>query len=152
MTEQQTTDNTVDKKIVSFLQSQTALTLATSINNEPYCSSCFYAYSDKLNLIVFKSSPETKHVIQGLENERVALSVLPDKLVTGKVQGIQLSGSFFRPDGEELAACQRVFYKKYPFAMAIGGELWAVRPKAIKFTDSTLGFGKKVLWEAADQH
>lgn len=150
MKDQEFNPNAVDKRIVAFLKAQTALTLATCADNEPYCSSCFYAYSEKQNLIVFKSSAETRHVSQGLANVRVALSILPDKLVTGKVQGIQLTGKFFSPEGDTMAALQKVFYKKYPFALAIGGELWAISPQSIKFTDNTIGFGKKLLWSAGE--
>ncbi|PWG82500.1 pyridoxamine 5'-phosphate oxidase family protein [Pararcticibacter amylolyticus] len=138
----------VDKRIVAFLQSQTVLTLATCTDGIPYCATCFYAYSEKYNSLIFKSSPETLHVVQGLENDKVAGSVLPDKLITGKVKGIQFSGSFVRATDPELPDLQKVYYKKYPFAMAIGGELWAVKLTRIKFTDNTLGFGKKLLWEA----
>lgn len=138
----------VDNRVVSFLQAQTALTLGTCADNIPYCSACFYAYSAADNVLVFKSSESTSHTQQGLANERVSVSILPDKLITGKVQGIQMAGLFFRPDGELLSSLKKVYYKKYPFALAIGGELWAVKPIWIKFTDNTLGFGKKLIWSA----
>lgn len=138
----------VDKRIVAFLKAQTALTLATSFNNIPYCSSCFFAYSEADNLILFKSSENTAHIEQGLKNEKVAISVLPDKLVTGKVQGIQMAGNFSKAEGDIYSSAKKVYYKKYPFALAIPGEVWVVKPTWIKFTDNTLGFGSKLKWEA----
>ncbi|RXF71717.1 hypothetical protein [Arcticibacter tournemirensis] len=136
----------VDKRIVAFIQSQSVLTIATSANNMPYCATCFYAYSENANALVFKSSAETTHIAQGIENRHVAGSVLPDKLVTGKVKGIQFSGILDRVDAAHQDDLQKVYYKKYPFALAMGGELWVIKLSWIKFTDNTLGFGTKVIW------
>lgn len=141
----------VDERIVSFLRAQTVLTIATSDANIPYCATCFYAYSTEYNVLVFKSSPDTTHISQGLANCHVAGSVLPDKLITGKVKGIQYSGVFEKPGGELQAEVQKEYYKKYPFALAMGGDLWIIKLSWIKFTDNTLGFGKKLTWGELSQ-
>lgn len=141
----------VDKRIVSFLQSTTVLTLATSEGNVPYCAACFYAYSEKYNSLIFKSSADTLHIIQGLNNRYVAGAVLPDRLVTGKVKGIQFAGTFCRAEGDRQDDLQKEYYKKYPFALAMGGDIWAVELTWIKFTDNTLGFGKKLIWQAGGE-
>lgn len=146
MTDTNAVSQTVDKRIVAFLQAQTILTLATCINNMPYCSPCFYAYSAEDNLVVFKSAESTLHIEQGLANENVSVGILPNKLVSGKVQGVQMTGKFFRPQNQVLSSIKSVYYKKYPFALAISGDLWAVKPTWIKFTDNTLGVGKKLIW------
>lgn len=136
-----------DKLIVEFLQAQTVLTYATSIENEPYCATCFYAYDEEHGMLIFKSSEETLHVQQGLLNHRVAGSVLPDKLQTGKVKGIQFKGQFGVPPEDKLSDLKKTYYKKYPFALAMSGALWIIELNLIKFTDNTLGFGKKIYWE-----
>lgn len=136
----------VDERIVSFLQAQTVLTVATTKDNVPYCATCFYVYAADHNALIFKSSPETVHVGQGLMNQYVAGSVLPDKLITGKVKGIQFSGSFSKVQNAGESDLQKAYYKKYPFARAMGGELWVIKLAWIKFTDNTLGFGKKITW------
>ncbi len=148
MTNTQTSIAMVDKRIVSFLQAQTVLTMATSADNIPYCAACFYAYSEKHNCLVFKSSSDTAHIVQGLNNRRVAGSVLPDKLITGKVKGVQFAGNFTMAEGDLQSDLQKEYYKRYPFALAMGGDLWVIELSWIKFTDNTLGFGKKVVWEA----
>lgn len=148
MTEPEAAITAIDKRIVTFLQSQTVLTLAVSKDSSPYCATCFYAYSPEHNALIFKSSGETRHVVIGLENHSVAGSVLPDKLITGKVKGIQFSGLFEKPEGTVLSDLQKVYYRKYPFAMAMSGDLWIVRLGWVKFTDNTLGFGTKLTWSA----
>lgn len=101
-------------------------------------------------MLIFKSSRDTVHIQNAIENNCVSGTVLPDKLIIGKVQGIQFSGVFKEPTGEMLDEAKKIYYKKYPFALAISGELWVVKLNIIKFTDSTLGFGKKLKWESMD--
>lgn len=136
-----------DQLIIAFLKSQTVLTLATAVFNKPYCATCFYAYSEQSNVLIFKSSKDTVHVQNGLQNNLVSGSILPDRLIAGKVKGVQFSGVFSSPDAGLLDEAKKKYYKKYPFALAVPGEIWVVRLNALKFTDNTLGFGKKLIWE-----
>ncbi|MCX6297115.1 MAG: hypothetical protein NTX97_13845, partial [Bacteroidetes bacterium] len=59
---------------------------------------------------------------------------------------IQLKGKFIIPENELLTTAKKSYYKKYPFAIAIPGDLWILEFEYIKFTDNTLGFGKKLIW------
>lgn len=140
-----------DNRIVSFVKSQTVFTLAVNlVNSPPYCAPCFYAYSETHNALVFKSSRDTKHIIGAIANSVVGGSILPDKLSAGKVKGVQFTGLFIEPKDDLLLSFQKVYYKKYPFAMAMSGDIWAVEFRTIKFTDNTLGFGTKLLWQHSE--
>ena len=134
-------------KIFSFLEANTCFTLATCEENIPYCSNCFYAYDKEKKYLCFKSDSKTMHVQQGLKNMFVAGSVTPDVPVKGKIKGIQFSGVFFQPSGEELKRTKKIYYAKFPFALVIPGNLWAIEITYIKMTDNTLGFGKKSEWK-----
>jgi uncharacterized protein YhbP (UPF0306 family) len=137
------------KAIETFIQSQTALSMATSTNDLPYCASCFYAYVVEKQALIFKSGKETQHIVAALHNKQVAGTILPDKLVTGSVKGIQFNGVFIEPEGAMLDEARKIYYQKYPFALAFSGELWMIELSSIKFTDNTLGFGKKLNWQRA---
>ena len=137
----------MDKKISAFIKAQTALTIATSVDSIPYCATCFYAYLEEENLLVFKSDAETKHISDALINNNVAGSILVDKTEIGKIKGIQFNGTFLAPKGVQLKDAQKAYYFKYPYAAAMKGDLWVVELTEVKFTDNTLGFGKKLKWE-----
>ena len=137
---------TMDESIVTFLKAQTAVTICTSSDNIPCCCICFYAYSEKLNALVFKSNKDTLHIVQALANIDVSGSILPDKLETGKIKGIQWCGEFYKPAGEALSELQKTYYKKFPLALTLKGDIWAIALTSLKFTDNTLGFGKKLFW------
>lgn len=137
----------MEAAISSFINSQTNLTFCTCIGEIPYCANCFYAWNEKLNALIFKSGDDTRHIQEALKNKNIAGTILPDKLETGKIKGIQFSGMFSEPAGEALTICKETYYKKYPFARVFAGEIWMIQLDKIKMTDNTLGFGKKLLWE-----
>jgi hypothetical protein len=136
----------MNERVVAFLKKNTNLTLATCINNKPYCAHCFYAFDEEKNLLVFKSSKETNHIREARENRNVAGSVAPDKLDVTKIQGIQFKGNFIEPGNEIVEHLKKIYYTKYPFSRAFPGDMWAIELTYIKMTDNTLGFGKKIEW------
>lgn len=138
----------MDEKIQFFLDGQKNLSFCTAVDNTPYCASCFYSYVSEGNFIVFKSDKNTKHIANALINDKVAGTILPDVDKVGTIRGIQFSGKFIIPEGDLLVQAKKKYYSKYPFALAIGGDLWAIELLFVKMTDNTLGFGKKSIWEA----
>jgi uncharacterized protein len=137
----------MDKAITDFLEKQTLLSLATCAGGIPYSAACFYAFSAEENELIFKSSPHSRHVSEGLANNSVAGTINPDSLKTGRVQGVQFSGTFIQPSGNRLAAAERKYHARYPFARVVAGAFFIIRLNDVKMTDHRLGFGKKVLWK-----
>ena len=137
----------MDKKIQSFIESQKNITFCTSVNNKPYCASCFYAFMVEGNFIVFKSDEKSIHISNALINDKVAGTIIPDLDKTGTIKGIQFTGNFIVPTGDLLELAKKKYYSKFPFAKIVGGDIWAIELVSIKMTDNTLGFGKKLTWE-----
>jgi uncharacterized protein YhbP (UPF0306 family) len=128
----------LSKKVLAFIQSQTVITLCVCDNNIPYTAMCYYVYLPEENLIVFKSKPDTQHITFALKNPQVAASVRQDKLIKTNVLGVQLTGKLVSDDGLQAIA-RRKYYMKYPFAAAISGDIWMIRPDAIKYTENKMG-------------
>ncbi len=137
----------MDKRIETFIEKQKNLTLCTCENNVPYCANCFYAFMSDEKMLIFKSGSATKHISQALKNNTVAGTILPDLDKTGTIKGIQFSGNFSAPANNLLDKARKAYYKKFPFAIAIAGEIWVIELVTIKMTDNTLGIGKKLTWE-----
>src|SRR5690349_19921459 len=115
-----------DKLIASFFKAQTVFTLATSAQDQPYCSTCFYAYSEEHNMLVFKSSEQTDHIQQALINKLVSGSLISYKLQRGKIKGIQFKDKLDETVTQCLSDLKKTYYTKYPFALAMGGEVWTI--------------------------
>lgn len=72
----------------------------------------------------------------------VAASVVLETKVVGRVEGLQLCGKAARAD----EAARRAYLRRFPYAALAELTLWAIAPDFMKFTDNTLGFGKKLIW------
>lgn len=136
----------IDSRIIRFIKRHHVLTLATERDNSPYCANCFYAFVEDENMLVFTSDLKTKHIKDAQLNEKVAGSIVLETKIIGKIQGIQFCGILSEPDNILLKKVNRVYLKRFPFAILADTQLWVVKLTFIKFTDNRLGFGKKLVW------
>lgn len=123
------------------------LTIATSVDNEPWCANCFYAYMEEENALVFTTDGTTRHGKEFSVNNLVAGTIVLETKIIGKIRGIQFQGIVSEPDEERMKKVRLAYVKKFPFAVLMDTRLWVVDLKLIKLTDNRLGFGKKVVWE-----
>lgn len=130
----------MDERISQFIKKHHLLTLATTQDNHPYCASCFYAYDDVQALLILATDPITKHAKEALQNPSVAGTIALETKLIGKIQGVQFTGRFRQADEKEV----RRYLKRFPYAIAVHPHVWCVEIEYLKFTDNTLGFGKKL--------
>lgn len=138
----------MNKRITDFITQNKVFTMATSHENLPYCASCFYAYDDKKQLLIFSSENHTNHIKQALINNKVSGTINAEVTTIAKIKGIQFKGMFIDPSKEEQESLYSIYYKRFPFAKAKPAPIWAIALTWIKMTDNTLGFGKKLEWES----
>ena len=137
----------IDDRIVRFFRKHHVLTIATSIENEPWCANCFYVYLPERNSLVFTTDPGTRHGREFLENNLVAGAVVLETRIIGRIRGVQFQGIISEPSGELLEIARRSYLKRFPVAMLMETHLWIVDLSHIKMTDNRLGFGKKLIWD-----
>lgn len=123
------------------------LTLATSVNNVPYCASCFYAYNQDKNSFIFTSEHKTRHAQEMLANCNVAGTIALETSMIGKIRGIQICGVVNELKEKEFKQAKKIYLTKFPIAVLSELVLWELIPETMKLTDNRLGFGKKILWE-----
>ena len=138
----------MNDRVIKFFRRHHVLTIATSVNNEPWCANCFYVYLEDENSIVFTTDLETRHGKEFLENTLVAGSVVLETPIIGKIRGIQFQGIVSEPSGELFEKAEKHYLKRFPVAMLMETRLWIVRLTLVKMTDNRFGFGKKLLWES----
>jgi len=136
----------VDSRIVKFFRKHHVLTIATTVNNEPWCANCFYVYLEEENALVFTSDLKTRHGKEFLVNLQVAGTVVLETSIIGKIRGIQFQGTVSEPTGELVVKAKNAYLRRFPVAMLMDTHLWFVKLTYIKFTDNRLGFGKKLIW------
>ena len=136
----------IDSTIIKFLRKHHVLTIATTVENVPWCANCFYVYLEEENSLVFTTDAGTRHGKEFIKNPMVAGSVVLETMVIGKIRGIQFQGVISEPAGELLSKAKWAYLKKFPPAALMDTHLWVVKLTLIKMTDNRLGFGKKLLW------
>ena len=131
------------KKVISFLEKHHVMSLAT--NGEEGLSVCnlFYAFDEKTVSFVIASSDKTLHVQNILKDNSIAGSVVLETKEVGKIQGLQFKGSFESLKDKTL---KKLYFKTFPYALALNPMLWQIKIQYFKMTDNRLGFGKKIIW------
>jgi uncharacterized protein YhbP (UPF0306 family) len=136
-----------EKRIIDFIKEHHVLTLATSVDDKPWCANCFYIYLEQENCFVFTSDDETRHVHDVKQNINVAGSVVLETNTVGKIRGIQFQGTMEIPEKDFSSKAKIAYLKRFPYAVLMKTTLWVLHLNYIKMTDNRLGFGKKLIWE-----
>ena len=131
------------KNIALFLQEHHVMSLATTNDDELSVCSLFYAYSKDTNSFVVASSDTTTHIQHIKNNQNVAGNILLETREVGKIQGVQFHATFISLNDAEL---KNLYFKTFPYALALLPKLWEIRVNSFKMTDNRLGFGKKIIW------
>lgn len=136
------------EKIKLFLQEHHVLTLATTDHQEVSACSLFYAYDERGERFVVASAEETTHIKHIKINPNIAGNILLETQSVGKIQGVQFKGVFSLLEDESL---KRVYFKAFPYALALSPKLWSIEVNFFKMTDNRLGFGKKIVWRREEE-
>jgi uncharacterized protein YhbP (UPF0306 family) len=130
------------QRVHKFIASHHVLSLATCINNIPSVCSLFYAYEESSHTFIFASKAHTQHIQNSINNLHVAANIHLETQEVGKIQGLQIKGKF----SQHVTLSQKALYfKTFPYAIAMVPTLYALQATQFKFTDNTLGFGKKII-------
>jgi uncharacterized protein len=136
----------IDRRIIHFIRKHHIFTLATSADNKPYTCTCFYVYLESLNIIVFTSDHDTRHVREMEQQPEVSGAIALETMIIGRIQGIQFTGRSKELKGEEYEIAHKAYLSKFPVAVFKELFLWAIEPDFIKMTHNKLGFGVKLTW------
>lgn len=134
----------IDNKIEKFIKAHHVLTLATAtLNGEPYCCNCFYAYDKESAAFIFTSGTDTHHSQMMAQNNCVAASIVLETRTVGKIQGLQITGHIKTAKDSD----KTLYIKRFPYTAIADLTLWRLEADFMKLTDNTLGFGKKLIWQ-----
>lgn len=140
-------DSVIDQRIIDFIRKHHIFTIATCLDQKPYCATCFYAYLKEQNMLVFTSSEETEHAQEMLKQPNVAGAIALETMVVGKIQGVQFTGQARKLEGEEKAIAEHIYMKRFPVARLMDTVMWGLTPDFLKMTHNMLGFGTKLIWK-----
>ncbi len=133
-------------KISTFIAKHHVMSLATTDMKKPSVCSLFYAYDESRLSFVVASSVDTLHVKNILQNSAVAGNIFLETQEVGKIEGLQFEGTMTLLNESSL---KKLYFKRFPYALAMMPKLWQIEVKYFKLTDNRLGFGKKIIYSSA---
>ncbi|MDR2882916.1 MAG: pyridoxamine 5'-phosphate oxidase family protein [Alistipes sp.] len=134
-------------KMSAFARRHHVMTLATvGAEGRPWVAHAFYAWVPGGRWFVFMNNPATRHGAEMAACPRVAAAIALETRAVGRLQGLQIEGAVRLAEGGELEAARRAYLRRFPFAVVMEQAIWILEPGLMKFTDNTLGFGKKLIW------
>ncbi|EPY4975702.1 TPA: YhbP family protein [Klebsiella quasipneumoniae subsp. similipneumoniae] len=132
--------------ISRWLSKQHVVTWCVSRDDELWCANAFYVYDPDSVAFYLLSDEHTRHGQMTGERAKVAGTVNGQPKTVALIRGVQFQGEIRRLRGDEEARMRQRYVKRFPVARMLSAPVWEIRPDEIKFTDNTLGFGKKLHW------
>jgi uncharacterized protein YhbP (UPF0306 family) len=144
--------------VTRYMDSNTAMTLACSIDDKPWAATVYYARQG-LDLIFF-SSPTSRHSVIFSQNTRAAATIHGDHQGWKEIKGLQMEGHIHAvTTAKGKARAISTYLKRHPFVseflsdpLSISAEvakkmskveLYFFRPEAILYLDNEAGFGTR---------
>ena len=135
----------ISSEITEFINSNKTATVCCTDGSKPYCFSIFYSVLADEGCLVFKSAENTTHMQILAGNNLVAGTVIASEISMAKVEGIQFEGQIIDTNTKGNKAA-RSYYLRYPFAVAMPGNIWVIEINSIKYTRTTNGIPHKKKW------
>lgn len=129
-----------------WLAKQHVVTWCVANRGELWCANAFYFYDPKAVAFYVLSEDQTRHAQMTGLKAQVAGTVNGQPKTVALIRGVQFAGEIRRLDGEESAALRAQYNRRFPVARMLSAPMWEIRLSELKFTDNTLGFGKKLHW------
>ena len=133
-------------KIANFIEAHHVMSLATAFDEELSVCSLFYTYDSKSRSFIVASSEDTLHIKHIKCNAKIAGNIVLETKKVGEIKGLQFRGEFRALNEHRL---KLEYFKKFPYALALAPKLWQIKVSYFKMTDNSLGFGKKIIWQAS---
>lgn len=141
----------MDATIAAYLNEQKlASVCCVDAEGFPHCFNCYFGFDEANVWLYFKSSPDTTHAQIIAYNPRIAGTILPAKVSPLDTRGIQFTAEVLGREQFSSLRAGRLYYKRYPFALAMPGDIYAVQLNSIKLTETHNGLKKKWLWKRTE--
>ncbi|QQI08056.1 YhbP family protein [Salmonella enterica subsp. enterica serovar Worthington] len=113
---------------------------------ELWCANAFYLFDAQNVALYLLTDDKTRHAQMSGACAPVAGTVNGQPKTVARIRGVQFKGEIRRLEGEESDAARKAYLRRFPVARVLPAPVWEIRLDEIKFTDNTLGFGKKLHW------
>lgn len=132
--------------IADWIDHQHVLTYCVNGGASLWCASAFYAFDRKEAAFYLLSDPKTRHGQMAGKRAEVAGTISDQTKTVLHIRGLQFHGELRLLEDEESKYARKGYYRQFPAARLLSAPVWSLEVDELKFTDNTLGFGKKLIW------
>ena len=132
--------------ISRWLAKQHVVTLCVHREGELWCANAFYLFDANKVVFYLLTEEKTRHAQMSGSRAPVAGTVNGQPKTVALIRGVQFKGEIRQLTGEESDAARQAYLRRFPVARMLSAPVWEIRVDELKFTDNTLGFGKKLVW------
>ncbi|EHO2962124.1 YhbP family protein [Salmonella enterica subsp. enterica] len=129
-----------------WLVKQHVVTWCVHHEGELWCANAFYLFDAQNVALYLLTDDKTRHAQMSGACAPVAGTVNGQPKTVARIRGVQFKGEIRRLEGQESDAARKAYLRRFPVARVLPAPVWEIRLDEIKFTDNTLGFGKKLHW------
>lgn len=133
--------------ISRWLKKQHVVTYCVTRDGELWCANAFYVYDAERVAFYLLSETDTRHGEMAGRLASVAGTVNGQPKSVALIRGVQYRGELRLLEGPEAEQRRALYCRRFPVARAMPAPVWEIRVDELKFTDNTLGFGKKLSWQ-----
>ena len=133
--------------VIRFLQQKHIVSFSVFADQEMWSAICFYVFDHTRQRLILLTKHETRHAGLMRKNPLVTGTVIHESTTVAKLQGVQFTGEISLLKTEEKQTALELYYSRFPYSRVMKSPVWQIVLTEVKFTDNTLGFGKKTHWE-----
>lgn len=132
--------------ISKWLAKQHVVSWCVAKEGELWCANAFYVYDAQRVAFYLLSEETTRHGQMTGQQAPVAGTINGQPKTVALIRGVQFKGEIRLLSGDEAEEKRSLYVKRFPVARMLSAPVWELRLDELKFTDNTLGFGKKLHW------
>jgi uncharacterized protein YhbP (UPF0306 family) len=132
--------------ISRWLTKQHVVSWCVAREGELWCANAFFVYDPERVAFYLLSEESTRHGQMTGKRAPVAGTVNGQPKTVALIRGVQFKGVIRLLEHEEGEAKRAIYNRRFPVARMLSAPVWELRLDELKFTDNTLGFGKKLHW------
>ncbi len=132
--------------ISRWLEKQHVVSWSVAKDGELWAACAFYLYDREKVAFYLLSEETTRHAQMSGHCAPVAGTVNGQPKMVALIRGVQFRGEIRLLSGEESENARQRYNRRFPVAKMMPAPVWEIRLDELKFTDNTLGFGKKLKW------
>lgn len=132
--------------ISRWLSKQHVVSWCVASEGDLWCANAFYVYDPQRVAFYLLSEETTRHGQMTGKHASVAGTVNGQPKTVALIRGVQFKGEIRLLEGDEAAEKHALYVRRFPVARMLSAPVWELRLDELKFTDNTLGFGKKLHW------